>query len=415
MVWHKAPALGIAAVLVATTVGATSAAAESSGPSRSAIARQYQTVFLPTLSVANDWNGSVSGCNPGGTGPAYEQATLTAVNYMRGLADLPAVSFDAALNSKSQSAALIMTAQGNLDHHPPQSWACWTEAGYDAASHSNLSLNVTGPAAIAGYMRDPGATNDVVGHRRWILYSAALTMGTGSTSASNALYVVGARLLFVTPTWVAWPTQGFFPWQLEPGGRWSLSLPGADFTKASIRASVGGTPLGVNQAGVRTGIGDNTISWQVALPAPANPQHPADLSVDVVADGVRLADGTMISYSYTVTLMDATAPIDGAEAPGGHTVPAHPTGVVATRNAGGIGVQWNPASDPTGQLLHYVVTGQPLGLGSRGLPRKTCRSTTSSCELAGTSKKVLYRVTVVALNALGPSEPMSVLSRVPRR
>jgi hypothetical protein len=260
-----------------------------------------------------------------------------------------------------------------------------------------------------GYMAHPGQTNDAVGHRRWILNSEADLMGTGSTATSNALYVVGGPVRTITPRWVPWPAQGYFPWQVEPSGRWSLSLHGASF-EAHVSASINGTGLNVAPAPIKGSIGDNTISWQVTLPAKSNSVHRADLTVDVTVDGVHLSDGTVSSYSYSVTLFDATVPVDSAAPPGGHTVPVSPTGVMAHRNPGGIGVQWQASSDPTGEVLSYAVRATPFGRGSRGLHARFCRSTTTSCEVTRTVRKVAYRISVVARNSRGPSTATVALS-----
>ena len=414
MHFHAATAACLLAATGAIVAPAT-VHAEETGPSRATIARDYQTVLLPALSVPNDWVGSLTGCDAGSTSSTYEAATLTAVNYFRNLADLPPVSFNPEMNAKARAAAVMMAAQGALEHRPPSSWKCWSQAGYDGASHSNLALNFAGAAAVMGYMADPGQTNDAVGHRRWILNSEADQMGTGSTATSNALYVVGGPVRTISPRWVPWPSQGYFPWQLEPAGRWSLSLHGASFESAHVSASIAGAPLSIVPAPIKGSVADNTISWQVALPARSSPTNPADLTVDVTVDGVHLADGSDGTYSYSVTLFDASTAVSGTSPPSGHTVPAAPKGVAARRNAGGIGVQWQTASDPTGEVLRYIVTATPFGTGSRGVRARACRSSTTSCEVTRTLRRVAYRIRVVAYNSYGASLATAVTSPATRR
>ena len=90
-------------------------------------------------------------------------------------------------------------------------------------------------------MTDAGSNNFSVGHRQWIMKPQQTVMGSGSTSNANTLYVVDppswrSALLPTDPTWAAWPTSGYFPSQLEPAGRWSLSTNSGvtDFAAATV-------------------------------------------------------------------------------------------------------------------------------------------------------------------------------------
>jgi len=136
------------------------------------------------------------------------------VNYFRAMAGLPAVSHEAVKNAKSQQAALMMTANGMLNHVPPPSWICYSADGAEAAGKSNLA-SLPGPPAVALYMFDPGGGNTAVGHRRWILYPRQVELGTGSTDNANDLWVIGTfGSRPATPEIVAWPPVGFVPYQL---------------------------------------------------------------------------------------------------------------------------------------------------------------------------------------------------------
>ena len=184
------------------------ASADVAGQSREAVITQYQSVLLPALRVANDWTGSVSGCNAGTTSAAYQDATLTALNYVRGLVSQPAVTFDPSLHADAQAAALIMAAQDRLSHYPPASWACWTSGGSGSAGRSNLHLGRSGAFAIISYMEDSGENNLLAGHRRWLLDSRATAMATGDTSKSNVITVIGSPRRPSSGTWIPWPAPG---------------------------------------------------------------------------------------------------------------------------------------------------------------------------------------------------------------
>ena len=187
------------------------APADAAGNSRESVIATYQSTLLPALAVRNDWTGSAAGCVPGTTGTAYQGATLTAINYVRGLAGLTPVTLDPAANRTAQAAALIMEAEGNISHFPPSTWPCYTADGADAAAHANLAFGSSGARAIVGYMRDDGDNNAVVGHRRWLINPGAISFGTGDTKRSNVLVVFGGEFAPVLPSFVPWPTTGSFP------------------------------------------------------------------------------------------------------------------------------------------------------------------------------------------------------------
>jgi len=59
-------------------------------------------------------------------------------------------------------------------------------------------------------MQDEGTWNYAVGHRRWILYSKLLTIGSGNTDTTNALWVVGdfaSSYPSNMPEFIAWPPK----------------------------------------------------------------------------------------------------------------------------------------------------------------------------------------------------------------
>lgn len=304
-----APA-AVAAALLATLLGppAPAAAVEQTpavAAARDAAFDEYQSSLKSALDVPMSWNGTVDPCNPGAPSAAAQSATLQALNYLRRLAGLQPVAFDATLSARAQKAALIMHAQDDLSHDPPSSWRCWTQEGRDGAATSNLYLGVTGAAAMTGYMHDPGASNYFVGHRRWILYPPTRTMGSGSTSSANALTVIGGARDDTDkgPGWVPWPTAGHFPTQLEPAGRWSLSAPDqvTDFTAARVSVTRGGVALPVRLEPVNNGgYGNSTLVWQVDLGALAA----RDQDYAVTVSGIRRGE-QQLAHSYAVTLFDA--------------------------------------------------------------------------------------------------------------
>ncbi len=324
---------------------------------RQAVVNAYNAI-LPAFSVPAGWTGSIAGCNPGTTSAAYEAATLQAVNYYRAMASLPNVGpFDATFNSKNAQSALMTIAQGQLDHFPTASFACFTAGGAEAAGKSNLAIGAAGPDAIDLYMDDFGAGNTAVGHRRWILFPPQVTLGTGSNSGVNGFFH-GANSLWVigtfgarpaSPEFVAWPPVGFVPRQVTYD-RWSFSLPNASFAGATISMTKNGAPVTVNVLSVQNGFGDNTVVWE-----PQGLTHPAgmaDTTYHVTVNNV-VVGGTPRTFNYDVVVIDPattavvtptpTVPVAATVGGKGLSISAGPTGAVNET--------WEPGTAQLGYLL----------------------------------------------------------------
>ena len=275
--------------------------------SRAAVLAAYRNRYVAAVRVGNNWNGSTAACRAGGTSTAYRNATLAAINWARGQAGLtPVPGLNTTYSSLAQRAALIMQANRSLSHNPPSSWRCWTSAGASGAGHSNIALGAAGARSVGLYLADPGSTNTVVGHRRWLLFPRLGRIGIGNTGSANAIYVLGAPLAARpagTPGYVAWPTSGFFPRGAEPAGLWSLSSSlGFSFRSAVVHVRTpDGAAVRVTRYAPVNGYGDNTLSWRLAS-APSRTAR-ADQSWRVTITGIRTRTGALTSYAYTVTLV----------------------------------------------------------------------------------------------------------------
>lgn len=275
----------------------------------------YRDLYLSGEDVQPGWNGSVNNCQPGTTSAAFKTAILNRLNYFRRAAGVPPLSgLDVALNQKAQAAALMMSKQGALSHSPGEGWGCYTAAGAEAAGKSNLYLGNYGPSAIAGYMRDPGANNKAVGHRRWILYPQTTAMGAGDIPASagfrpaQALWVITAEYSLPRPPtrapYVAWPPAGYIPYPVVYA-RWSFSYPQADFSQATVSLSQGATPVPVTREAPVNGYGENTLVWMINGMNDSSPwPRPAgDTPYTVTVQGVRI-NGQPQNFTYTVIVFD---------------------------------------------------------------------------------------------------------------
>jgi uncharacterized protein YkwD len=309
--------LAIGLVLEATPADAGTAAgtrvtARWSGSinthSLSAVNAAYWSQYASKQSIDIGWlGGSLVGCLPGLSSLTSNAATLSALNYVRSLAGLAPVSLSSTLNANAQKAALIMSANGALNHNPSSSWKCYSAAGAAAASRSNLALSY--PSIKSGqivdlYMDDPGSTNHAVGHRRWLLNPFSTVVGTGSTNTANALTVIGpSSSSRPNPRWVSWPTAGYFPNAMEPSGRWSLSAGkrNISFKKAKIRVYTGTSRLSVHKYPVENGYAQPTLVWQM----PAGISKTAAYRV-VIKNIRRKGSHKRIKYTYMVRLFTPT-------------------------------------------------------------------------------------------------------------
>ena len=283
----------------------------------------YQSAYLPSQNVPSGWTGNLAQGVAGTTSQAFRDAIALRVNYYRAMAGVPAaITLSDTYNAGDQQAALMMSANGQLSHEPPASWLDYTAAGATAASNSDLFLGLNGPAAIDGYIADPGDNNAFVGHRRWILCPQTLTMGSGDVDGSpynligdraNALWVIDGNYYNARPatrdSFVAWPPPGFVPYTLV-SPRWSFSYPDADFSQAQVSMTKNGTALAVTQVAPVNGYGDNTLVWtpqNVVLaaddPKSSVPIEQQEPTFRVTVSNV-LVNGTATSFSYSATAFD---------------------------------------------------------------------------------------------------------------
>ena len=285
---------------------------------REAVRLFYKSVYASSESVASQWTGNIATCDAGDTSSDYRAATLRRINWFRAMAGVPAaIQFDATFNARAQQAAMLMSANNQLSHFPPSTWRCYNAVAVEAAGKSNLGLGYSGADAVAsGYMREPGASNAPVGHRRWVLHPQTRVMGTGDvrdsiaaqTPLTNALWVQDANIFSARPAvrddFVAWPPNGYAPYTtVFP--RWSFSYPKADFSQATVTMTENGAPIATRKEPVVNGFGENTLVW---LPGSyvdgMTWVKPASDTVYLVQVGNVVVDGKARSFAYRTTVFD---------------------------------------------------------------------------------------------------------------
>ncbi|MDB4462876.1 hypothetical protein N9021_02850 [Akkermansiaceae bacterium] len=362
--------------------------------SRNEVVAFWHRYYMASEGYEERWSGEIDVTNCTITAPPAEftKDVQRRVNYYRAMAGLSGdISFEdgeifrleadlydppagTMKSDAARAAAMIFGTQEfdpavgalQLTHDLDPSWDCFTPRAWNGAMYSNLAALFWGPGAIDAYMDEPGdgddpLSNRFVGHRRWILFTAAVHMSTGDVPSiiegeelvqpgANALYVIGDFSSDRQEQFVAWPNNGFSP---APAltKLWSLSYPGADFSEATVTmkgpdgivplevvsrsrgvpfSRVSDTPDSgsidstdeVNQEGdvsSSTGPGfgdyaDATIVWQ--------PQGiPTDFSDDITYTITveNIFGGGPTSHSYSVTLIDPNVLVDleltGSEEP----------------------------------------------------------------------------------------------------
>ncbi|HEY3832849.1 MAG TPA: CAP domain-containing protein [Acidimicrobiia bacterium] len=352
--------------LAASIVTATSAAAATpAGPftvdmtNREDVRQFYFHVHDSSNGVDPGWTGSVAGCNPGTVSQDYLNATLTRINYFRAMAGVSSnVTLDATDNAKAQAAALMMSANGQLSHDPPNTWTCFSQDGHDGAASSNLALGNTGPDAIDQLMFD----DTELGHRRNMLYEGTDVMGSGSVPANGTNPAAEAQYVLTpsvnplpTPrdTFMAWPPKGFVPYQVVYP-RWNFSLAGADFTNATVTMSQNGNNIPVTVDPTMSNFGDPAMIWVPTLPGVADgqawPKPSGDQTYTVTVANVVVNGGAPQNFTYNTTVIDPSVG-DAAHAPSGSATPtvgqASTYTVPAVPNATGYEFRTTPLTQST--------------------------------------------------------------------
>lgn len=295
----------------------SSATADIDAYDRDAVISGYRSRWMPARTVPFSWTGGdIRDCRAGTPAHDVVQANLDAVNFARDLAGVDPVVLTPAWSGTLQQTALLMEANMAVSHNPPQSWTCWTQAGYDGAGVSNLVAG-EGGGTVRGveiFLSDWGPGNESVGHRNWVLSPAISQIGLGLTPNAQAMQVIGgpydhdAADRLEQP--VGWPTPGYFPEPLLPDSdRWSFNpLPG----QGSVNhASVSLTRL--NPDGTTTGIPvtvEHRSPGAVTFMVPDSLTTASDIGDDLTYR-IRLTDvqtGTgqpAPDITYTVTLVRA--------------------------------------------------------------------------------------------------------------
>ncbi|GAB5473468.1 MAG: hypothetical protein Mars2KO_15670 [Maribacter sp.] len=272
---------------------------------RSAAQKLYEEYYLASRSTTGDvaWSGDDTSCTAGEVPQATIDKILMRIAYFRQAVGLNnTISENSSKSEKAQDAALMMKSNGTLDHFPPNTWSCYTEAGKEGAGNSLLT-QTRNAEAVDSYMRDAGASNGPVGHRRWLLWPRLQEIGIGNTDATNAIWVLGnsGTPPSDAPDFVSWPPKGYAPQQLVYP-RWSFSIRDADFTETSITMRTpNNETIALSIEALDNAYGDRTIVWVPEINLGA---LDGDTSYTVALQNVGV-DGEALDFEYEVILFDS--------------------------------------------------------------------------------------------------------------
>lgn len=278
---------------------------ETENIERQAALELYQDYYVAASTSTSDvlWTGDETTCTPGSVPQETKDKILARLSYFRKAAGLNnTISENSQKSEKAQAAALMMHVNGSLEHYPPDTWECFSEAGKEAAANSLLTTT-SGTPAIDSYIKDQGAENGPVGHRRWLLWPRLQEIGIGNTDGYNAIWVIGnpGTPPADAPEFIAWPPEGYVPKQVAYP-RWSFSIADADFEDTEVSMKyLNGSGIDVQIEELSSAYADNTIVWQPDLQLSGITED-TSLIVSIQSVGVN---GEKTDFEYEVILFDA--------------------------------------------------------------------------------------------------------------
>lgn len=271
---------------------------------REAAQKLYEDFYMISKTESSDvaWSGDEPSCSAGEVPQNTMDKIFMRIEYFRKAVGLNnVISENETKSEKAQHAALMMKSNGTLDHFPPESWKCYSTSGKDGAGNSLLT-QTRNAEAVDSYMRDAGAANGPVGHRRWLLWPKLQEIGVGNTDNTNAIWVLGnaGSPPADAPEFISWPPKGYAPKQLAYP-RWSFSIANADFTGTSITMKdQNDQPVALSIEELDNAYGDRTIVW---VPSININSLSEDAIFKITLQNVGVGD-EIKDFDYEVTLFD---------------------------------------------------------------------------------------------------------------
>ena len=115
----------------------------------------------------------VSKCDPGDLSAYDKNKVLDRVNYIRSLHKLLPVTYYPEDDKYTAECSLVIAANRKLSHFPDNSWKCYSDAGREGCSKSNIYIrfgmisSLESESVADAFMTDEGVPS--LGHRRWLI------------------------------------------------------------------------------------------------------------------------------------------------------------------------------------------------------------------------------------------------------
>ncbi len=238
--------------------------------SRADIIKDYQQNYLGSSISALGWTGSKNSCSAGSLKLNVYQNVVQRINFFRRLVGVGPVLNDSSLNKSAQKKALIMLANGKLNHMPPKNWTCWQKISFGAECLAAGSLG----SYITIYIQDYGTHNHPAGHRNIILAPYITQIGYGAASENKWRLWDAIHFGYKdhgqikTPDVITYPPAGYVTSDLV-FYRWTFRVPNkkgrkVNYKKAKVKiTTTGGKKLKIYQ--YKNGIGYGALNWDVEL------------------------------------------------------------------------------------------------------------------------------------------------------
>ncbi|MDP3276250.1 MAG: hypothetical protein Q8Q09_13705 [Deltaproteobacteria bacterium] len=290
--------------------------------------------------------------------PAATADARRLLDAFRWLSGAAPIAIDPASAGAVDACAVMMDRADRLDHHPDPSWPCYSPAGAQGASSSNLTLISPGYDATSGVESFINERVESLGHRRWLLFPRLAPTAIGLTARAMCIHARTAQGPSApSPEVVAYPNPGFAPISNFRTGIWSVHDGTRDVRGATARVveESTGTELAITQRALDGGYGGAAITFS---PAGWTPQVGVAYRVTLSLAATRTQAAQTVSWRTLPTRCGGGRSGSASEPRGWR--PASPLGATelapeaSIPSASGLYVSWS--TDDQGSVTRTLTT-----------------------------------------------------------
>lgn len=353
----------------------------ASTASREQVLREYQDVWKPLAAQDAPYVGEHTTCTNPDLTPAQRSSILRGLNYLRGLAGIPAVSTVERGDFLAHEAAFVLAVNARMSHYIGPEEECYNEDAAAGARQSLLTVKMDRSTSASQlplqFFDDVGVPD--LGHRHFLLSPALSTVGIGHVGNTQAIYI-GEYSAGRWPTGrggIAWPAQGYFPEQLIPAQDMAWSFHRLNYEYVGFKnpkVSISNLTYPERAVTVEMASRDREmVSFKprgLVLPSTNDGR---DVTYEITVSGVVDRKGNPLpDFVYEVTLIDGDAPAPApvqwsqqptitGEAQAGKTLVASPGTFAPTADDAQVSYRWLRGSTTVGSGSTYTLTGADVG------------------------------------------------------